>query len=134
MPGSFIDTNILVYLASGDAKKAERAETLVADGAAVSVQVLNELANVCRRKMHLSWEETRSFLSLLKGLVGVHPLTLETHEQGLTLAERYALSIYDAQIAASALQAECDVLWSEDLQHGMLVDGRLCVLNPFRSA
>ena len=54
MPASFFDTNVLVYLASGDTAKADRAEAAVADGGAISVQVLNELANVARRKMRIS--------------------------------------------------------------------------------
>lgn len=132
MPGSFFDTNVLVYIASADPGKAGRAEALVAAGGVISVQVLNELANVARRKMRMPWPETRAFLSLLRDLLTVQPLDVATHEAGLALAERYGLSTYDAMIAAAALQAGCDRLWSEDLHHGMSLDG-LRVLNPFRS-
>jgi predicted nucleic acid-binding protein len=132
MPGSFFDTNVLVYLASGDAAKADRAEAAVAAGGAISVQVLNELANVARRKMRMSWAETHTLLGTLRGLLTVHPLTIETHETGLELAERYGLSIYDAMIAASALHADCDTLWSEDMQHGMALEG-LRIADPFRA-
>lgn len=132
MTGAFFDTNVLVYLASGDAKKADRAEALLAAGGATSVQVLNELANVCRRKMNLPWAETRRFLTLVRGVLAIHPLTVETHEAGLALAERYKLSHYDALIAAAALQAGCDTLWSEDMQHGMKIGGRLRIADPFR--
>ena len=133
MPGSFFDTNVLVYLASDDAAKAERAEAVVREGGAVSVQVLNEIANVARRKMQMSWPEARSFLSTLRGLLSVHSVTPEIHENGLNLAERYNLSVYDAMIAASALEADCDTLWSEDMQHGMVIDDRLRIINPFRA-
>jgi len=68
------------------------------------VQVLNELANVDRRKMRMSSQDTTAFLSLLGGLLTVHSVAVETHETGLALAERYELSIYD-MIAASALHA-----------------------------
>jgi predicted nucleic acid-binding protein len=132
MPGSFFDTNVLIYVASADPAKADRAEKLLGEGGAISVQVLNEIANVVRRKMQMSWTETRSFLSVLRGLLTVHPITTETHEEGLTLAERHNLSIYDAMIAASALHAECDTLWSEDMQHGMVIEDRLRIINPFR--
>ena len=132
MPVNFFDTNILVYLASGDTKKADRAETAIAKGGSISVQVLNELANVARRKMQMSWDETHALLNMLRDLLTVHPLTVEIHETGLGIAERYGLSTYDAMIAASALHAGCDTLWSEDMQHGMVLDGRLRVVNPFR--
>jgi predicted nucleic acid-binding protein len=131
MPGSFFDTNVLVYLASGDPAKADRAEATIAGGGGISVQNLNELANVARRKIGMSWQDTHAFLSLLRGLLNVHPVSVETHETGLALAERYQLSIYDSMIAASALQAGCDTLWSEDMQHGIVIDGRLRIVNPF---
>jgi predicted nucleic acid-binding protein len=132
MPGSFFDTNVLVYIASGDRLKADRAEALLSGGGAISVQVLNELANVARRKMRMPWPDMHTFLSLLRGLLTVHPLTIETHEAGMTLAERYGLSTYDAMIVAAALHAGCDTLWSEDMQHGMSLDGQLRIVDPFR--
>jgi predicted nucleic acid-binding protein len=131
MAGSFFDTNILIYLAAGDQAKADRAEATVAMGGAISIQVLNELTNVARRKMRLSWTETHAFLTILRDVLTVHPMTIEVHETGLALAERYGFSIYDAMIAASALHAGCDTLWSEDMQHGMKIGEGLQILNPF---
>ena len=133
MPVSFFDTNVLVYVASGDATKADRAEKVIAAGGAISVQVLNELTNVARRKMKMSWPDTYAFLDMLRGLLTVHPLTLDIHETGLELAERYGFSPYDAMIAASALRAGCDTLWSEDMQHGMTLKEGLRIVNPFRT-
>jgi predicted nucleic acid-binding protein len=134
MPASFFDTNVLVYIASEDNVKADQAEALLADGGAISVQVLNELANVARRKMRLSWGDTQALLTLFRGLLTVHPLTVEVHDTGLELAERYGFSTWDAMIAASALHAGCDTLWSEDMQHGMVLDEGLRIVNPFHSA
>ena len=134
MPASFFDTNVLVYIASGDTAKADLAEAAITPGGAISVQVLNELASVARRKMQMSWPETHALLTTLRGLLTVHPLTLETHETGLRLAERYGLSVYDAMIAAAALHAGCDTLLSEDMQHGMALDEGLRIVNPFRGA
>ena len=133
MPGSFIDTNVLVYLASGDPAKADRAEQIAAAGGTISVQVLNELANVLRRKMGLSWTETRTFLSTMRALLAVEPMTADGHDLGLAIAERYGLSIYDAMIAASALQADCDTLWSEDMHDGLVIENQLRIANPFRA-
>lgn len=133
MPASFIDTNVLIYLVSGDAEKADAAETAVGQGGTISVQVLNEFAHVARRKLGMSWEELSSFLGTIRALVDVVPLTAAIHDRGLQLAERYRLSIYDAMIAAAALAGECDILLSEDLQHGMSIEG-LIVVNPFRGS
>ena len=131
MPGSFIDTNVIVYVASGASTKADRAEKIIDDGGAISVQVLNELANVSRRKLRLSWNETRGLLSTIRTLLTVHPITIETHEIGLSISERYGLATFDAMIVASALQAGCETLWSEDMQHGLKIEGRLRIVNPF---
>jgi predicted nucleic acid-binding protein len=132
VPGSFFDTDVLIYVASADPAKADRAEQLIAEGGVISVQVLNEIANVARRKMGLSWPETHALLSLVRGLLSVQALTIEVHETGLALAERYNLSLYDAMIAAAALHAGCDTLWSEDMQDGLVIEGRVRVANPFR--
>jgi predicted nucleic acid-binding protein len=105
MPGSFIDSNVLAYLASGDPAKADRAERIIADGGTISVQVLNELANVARRKMRMTWPKTHALLSMIRALLPVQPMTVETHETGLELAERYGLSICDAMIAAANVRA-----------------------------
>lgn len=131
MPASFFDTNVLVYLASGDAAKADQAEAAVATGGAISVQVLNEVTNVARRTMQMSWADTHTLSDMLRGLLTVHSLTVEIHETGLRLAERYGFSTYDAMIAASALHAGCDTLWSEDIQHGMALDEGLRIVSPF---
>jgi predicted nucleic acid-binding protein len=133
MPGSFFDTNVLLYVASGDPAKAERAANLIGAGGAISVQILNEITSVARRKMGMSWTETRAFLSTIRGLLPVQTLTIDVHETGLVLAERYGLSVYDAMIAASALHANCDTLWSEDIQDGLVLEGRLCIVDPFRA-
>ncbi len=134
MPDKFFDTNVLIYIASGDPGKADRAERILRDGGTISVQVLNELTNVARRKMRLTWAETRAFLSMLRGLLAVRPITVEIHETGVSLAERYDLSIYDAMIVASALHADCDTLWSEDMQDGMMIESRLRIANPFHAS
>jgi len=131
MAGSFIDTNVLVYLASADAAKAAVAERVLAGGGTISVQVLNELANVARRKMQLSWDETHELLLTVRAFVTVEPLTEETHELGLALAREHGLSAYDAMIAASALLAECETLVSEDMRHGLVLARRLTIRSPF---
>jgi predicted nucleic acid-binding protein len=133
MPGNFLDTNVLVYLAQSDAQKAERVEQLLGLEPVISVQVLNELANVLRRKAAFSWSETRRFLEAVRDLTKVTPLTEETHDLGLAIAERFSVSIYDAMIVAAAMSAECDVLWSEDMQHGLRVENGPEIRNPFQS-
>ena len=130
MPGSFFDTNVLIYLAS-DPTRAGRIRELVTTGGTISVQVLNEIATVTRRKLRFSWPETADFLLLIRALLAVTPITLSVHEVGLRLAERYRLSIYDGMIAAAALAAGCNTLWSEDMHDGLVIDGQLRVVNPF---
>lgn len=134
MPGpkAFIDSNILIYLLSADAAKADRAEAVIQQGGLISVQVLNEVANVARRKLSMAWDEINEVLSLIRMLCTAEPLTVETHDKGLLIAQRYGLSIYDAMIVAAALVGDCDTLYSEDMQDGLLVDNQLRICNPFK--
>ena len=127
----FADTNVLLYLISRDAAKARRTEKLLSARVAISVQVLNEFSNVARRKHSLDWNELKETLAGIRHFVELQPLTLDTHLLGLALAERHGFSIYDSMIAAAALQAGCDTLFSEDFQAGQVIDGRLKIVNPF---
>ena len=131
MSAEFFDSNVVLYLGLRGTDKGDRAERLMDCGGNISVQVLNECANVLRTKRRVPWPETREFLDELQTLLKVHQLTVDTHRSGLRLAQRYGFSIYDSFIVAAALGADCDTLWSEDMQDGMLVDGRLRIANPF---
>ncbi len=84
----FFDTNVLLYLMSADAAKADRAESLIAGGGVISVQVLNEFASVAVRKQALSHAEIRAALEPIRTVCRLVPLTGETHDLGLRLAER----------------------------------------------
>ena len=134
MPGNFLDTNVFIYLASKEPEKALRVEELLQNECAISVQVLNEIANVARRKMRLSWQETLDFLWLIRSLTTVEPVSLDTHDEGLRIASRYQLSVYDGMIVAAALLADCGTLWSDDMQDELMIDNRLTIRNPFSTA
>jgi predicted nucleic acid-binding protein len=129
--GAFFDTNVVLYLLSADTEKADRAETLLAGGGQISVQVLNELVGVARRKLAMPWREVRDVTTQLRAVCHVWPLTIDVHDCGTRIAERLGLSIYDGMIAAAALLAGCRILYSEDLQDGRVIDGQLTIHNPF---
>lgn len=126
----FLDTNILLYLLSADGVKANTAETILAAGGVVSVQVLNEFASVAMRKIGMSLPEVCEFLSTVRKFCTVHPLDLATHDLGLDLLRRHSLSVFDAMIVAAAAQAQCTVLYTEDMQHGSTLRG-VRIRNPF---
>lgn len=130
MPPVFFDTNIVIYLLSAEVHKANVAESLLSQGGVVSVQVLNEAASVCRRKLKLPWAEVHELLAAVKACCKVLPLSLAVHERAMRLAERHALSFYDALICASAQEADAEVLYTEDMQDGLML-GRLQLRNPF---
>lgn len=127
----FIDTNVILYLFSSDAAKADRAEAIIAAGGIISVQVLNELAAVTQRKLRMHWNETEEILVTTRALLAIEPLSIDTHELGCKIARRYQLSVYDGMIAAAARQADCTTLYSEDMQHGLIIEKSLTIKNPF---
>jgi predicted nucleic acid-binding protein len=130
-PEVFIDTSVLLYLLSADNHKADQAEIIVRAAGLISVQVLNEMANVARRKLAMSWMEINEVLALIRSICPVAPLTIETHDRGRLVAERYGLSVYDAMVVAAGLLGGCETLYSEDMQDGLLIDHQLRICNPF---
>jgi predicted nucleic acid-binding protein len=127
----FIDTTILIYSVSeGDARVAV-AESLLADGGHISVQVLNEFAAVARRKLKMSWPEIQEALLAIRALCEPPiSLTIDIHESALKIAGRYGYTIYDSLIVATALSAGCELLYSEDMQDGQKIQD-LMIRNPF---
>jgi predicted nucleic acid-binding protein len=128
----FIDTNVLLYAIGQHDARTPRAEALLASGGTISVQVLNELASVARRKLHMSWPDVADALGAIRILCpSPVPLTTDVHDAALRLAGQHGFHIYDALIVAAALDADCATLYSEDLQSGQVIDGRLTIRNPF---
>lgn len=131
MPGDFFDSNVLLYVASGVDARANRAEEVISRGGAISVQVLSEFTDVARRKFAMDWAEIESALTGLCTFLNVHDLTPGTHAEAMRLARTYHLAWWDALIAAAGLLAGCDRLLTEDMHHGLVIDGRLRIENPF---
>jgi predicted nucleic acid-binding protein len=130
----FLDSNVVLYtLDLRDGRRAIALD-LVAKGAVVSTQVLSETANVARRKLRFGYPSIRAVLEEVCRTCQVAPVTVETVRLALQVGERYGFSYYDALIVAAARLAGCRVLYSEDLQHGQVIEDRLAILNPFASA
>ena len=87
-----------------------------------------------RNKIVMNQDEIDEFLRTLRAVCEVRPLTVDIHEQALVLARRHGFAFFDALIVASALEADCETLYSEDFQHGMRVADRLSIINPFLPA
>ena len=129
----FFDTNVLLHQFSEDAAKAKASEDVIRGGGVISVQVLNEFALAGRRKLGLSWAIVREILGEYRDNLTIVPLTIDTQVLGIALAERYQLNVYDSMIVAAAQLAGCTVLYSEDMQDGLIIDG-LTVRNPYAAS
>lgn len=137
-PRGFLDTNVLVYWLQ-DSGRAKIVDGLLERRCVISVQVLNELANVMRKKSPMNWAELTTLSQSLAKICEVSELTFKMHQLAIALAERYHFKIYDANIVAAAALTGCEVLYSEDMQHGLSVQipaqfggGSLRVKNPFK--
>lgn len=130
---AFFDTNVFVYALLQDDPRSDEAEKLIAEGGAISVQVLNEFAAVVRRKIKMPWDEVRFAIENIESLCpNPLPITIQTHQEALAIAEKYGYRIYDALVVASALEARCTILYSEDMQDGQVIENTLTIQNPFR--
>jgi predicted nucleic acid-binding protein len=127
----FFDTNIVLYAFTPSGDKTITAERILLQGGVVSVQVLNELTSVACTKFKMSWSEVkRVILGTTMLCPNPSALTYEIYLEARRISERYGFSIWDGLIIASALGAGCTTLYTEDLQHGQVVDG-VRIENPF---
>lgn len=133
----FADSNVLVYAYNdGEPVKQRIAQDLLKQpGRALSTQVLQEFCNVMRRRLGFSWQQVAQALTEVRqnfrtGVI--HTNSPATVQDALRIAGRYGLSFYDALIVAAALETGCITLYSEDMQHGLVIDGRLTIHNPFQ--
>lgn len=127
----FLDTNIALYTQGKDDRKRLIARELVSRSPFVSAQVVNECVNVCLRKFRFSREQAYAYADLLMQKTNVLPVDELVIRKSAEIALRYQFSNWDALIISAALLAECDTLYSEDLQHGQLIDECLRIVNPF---
>lgn len=132
----FLDTSVLIYLFDEtDAARQQQAETLVNESLAsgtgcISFQVVQETLNVLIRRLEFSLEDVRRVLEdVLVPMWQVNP-TAAFYQTAISLRSRYGFSFYDALIVAAALEAGCNRLYSEDLQHGQRIE-QLTIWNPF---
>ena len=127
---AFLDTNLLIYAQGGEAK-SEIARQAILAGGVISVQVVNEFCAVLRRKFGLDWDVIAEAVADLRtALDPVRPIDIGTHEAAIALARSHGFSFWDSLIIASALEAECDTLLTEDLQAGRRI-ASLTIVNPF---
>jgi predicted nucleic acid-binding protein len=127
---AFVDTNIVVY-ANSDDLKSRRAQAVLELAQVISVQILNEFANVARRRLGKSIDQIAAVSQMLRQIFEVRAVTIELHDAALGICDRYGFQFYDSLIVATALEAGCNTLYSEDLRHQQLIDKRLRIINPF---
>ena len=129
----FIDTNVLIYGYSEDEpnKRQQAIDCVLSAEAWISTQVLNETINVLKRKFSLSYSQIREAVQEISKGFPIVLVSVNTIEMALNLAERYQYSYFDSLILASALEAGCQILYSEDLQDGQRIENQLTIVNPF---
>jgi predicted nucleic acid-binding protein len=125
---------VLIYSVAENDPRSDAAEALLAGGGVISAHVLNEFVAVARRKLGMPWADVTEALDAIRILCpSPVPITIETHGAALRIAQQYGYHIYDALVAAAALEAKCDTLYTEDMQDSQVIDDRLTIKNPFAS-
>ncbi len=128
----FIDSNIVLYvLDMNDSKKKKIASALIDKLPFISPQVVFECLNVSLKKHKLEKYKALNFVNKLIAASFIHPETESVVRNALLLYGKYNLQPYDSKIVASALDAGCSILYSEDMHNGLVIENRLTVINPF---
>ena len=131
----FIDTNILIYFyTSTEESRRNTLEKLLNDATLViSTQVLNEFTNVLLKKFKIPHDEIASLLNELSKWCSVYVVQLPTIIHTLHVIHKYKISYFDGLMVAAALECDCNIMYSEDLHHGLIVEGSLQIINPFKT-
>jgi predicted nucleic acid-binding protein len=128
----FLDTNVLVYLYSNSepAKRSIVASTVERHDPVVSTQVLSEFANVMIRKLRLPADAIGRAIDEITAACELVLVTPATVRAALQICERYRYAFFDSQVLAAAIAADVRTLYSEDLQHGQVVE-EVTIVSPF---
>jgi len=126
-----LDTNILIHLEGNDISKRNVAEILLSYDPVIPSQVISEFINVVRRLRKVPKQQLITEASALFRHCTIAPLTQSTLDLAKNLIDRYDFQIFDSIIVASALEANCGILYSEDMQHNMIVYKKLKIINPY---
>lgn len=128
---TFIDSNIILYLFSNNDKRKELVTSLLAAEYVISTQVVNENVNVCLRKLRIPKEEAYNHGDNLLNTFTIANIYPSTIILAFDLSIRYKLSYWDSLIVAAAIENKCEVLFTEDMHEGLIIDGKLTIVNPF---
>jgi predicted nucleic acid-binding protein len=127
-----LDTNVLIYLHDNSSpNKRAIAKDLLAENPFIPSQVISEYLNVTRRLLQLSKEELLIQASNLLAGCTIIPVLPSTLLFAAALVKRYNFQLFDAVIVAASKESNCAILYSEDMQHGLVVEKSLTIINPF---
>jgi predicted nucleic acid-binding protein len=127
----FLDTNILLYAFGKDDYKKRIAKELIRQRLIISVQVINEICNVLFKKFNFSVMEIKNIFNFIKNKTEIKPVNIQTIEYCLYIKEKYNFSYWDSLIISSALENQCLILYTEDMQNNQIIEEQLTIINPF---
>ena len=128
----FVDSNVILYCFAQERTQKERAKDLIRERPLISIQVVNEVINVLLRKFNVTTEEIKKIFNFLTKKSDISLLNCKTIDLALLIKEKYKYNYYDCLIIASALENDCTILYTEDMQDGQIIEGRLKIVNPFK--
>ena len=129
----FIDTNIILYAISAqDADNRSIATPIILGDATISAQVINEVSVNLIKKLKFNENMIQKFVDSSYHRYNVVELTRNVFIRASELREKYNFSYYDSIIVSAAIIANCIILYSEAMQHELIVENRLQIINPFK--
>lgn len=132
MKDSFFDTSVLIYCYTyTELEKRRKARGLVKESVCISLQIIQEFTNVLKKKFGKNSDEILPAIKELKQSFRVHQNSVETVIRATGISEKYQYSFYDSLVLAAALEANCSILYSEDLHNRQVIDKKLTIINPF---
>ncbi len=128
-----LDTNVLIYLHEIDpgSEKRRIVNELIAGSPLISSQVVSEYLNVCNKRLKMTKQDSLDSLMGWLPFCNLAVFEIAIFNAAIRLIEKYQFQMFDGIVVASALGSGCSILYSEDMQHGLSVEKKLKIINPF---
>ena len=131
---TFFDTNIIIYLYADHEREKQQISKNLIDNAyrcVISTQTLNELSNVLIKKWRMSFDLIKQIQNDIRNISDIMYITEKTIDLAIELCVKYNYSYYDCLMLASALEIDCDIVYTEDMSNGQIINDKLTIINPY---
>lgn len=134
MNKALVDTNVLIYAYSSTElnKKQASLEILSSNNIMLNTQVINEFIWIMTKKFSVDLKVLTMIIKNLFDSYRIEIIEKETIIKAMSISSRYGYTHWDSLILANALLNNCRIVYTEDMQHKQIIEGKVQIINPYK--